>query len=211
MMGFFKKKKDERKLSEKLSSIERQPPIERNISKEEQFEPHFSFKIVLIGHNDSGKISTIERFGNSWFEANTKLTLGISFEVKEIQIEDLNIKLQIWDLVTEERWRALVPYYCRGALGAILIFDVSNLESLSQLSKWVQIIKANTTNIPLILLGNLEDSNRPRMVSVEMALDFVRSEGLNGYFECNIVKGEKLEHVFDSLTRLIIKRYEKTN
>lgn len=209
MMGFLKKKKVEGKLSDKLSSIEKEPPIEREIAEEGQFEPHFSFKIVLIGHNASGKITSLESFGNSWFKSNTKLTLGISFEVKEIQIEDLNIKLQIWDLATEERWRSLVPFYCRGALGAILIFDVSNVESLSQLSKWVQIIKANTANIPLILMGNLEDSNRPRTVSTEKAMDFVRSEGLNGYFECNIIKGEKLEHIFESLTRLIIKKYEK--
>ncbi|TFG00117.1 MAG: hypothetical protein EU542_08360, partial [Promethearchaeota archaeon] len=93
----------------------------------------------------------------------------------------------------------------------ILIFDVANSESLYQLSKWIEIIKNNTSNIPMILMGNLDGSMRPRMVSAEKALDFVRSEGLHGYFESNIVEGEKLEHVFESLTRLIIKKYEKSN
>ncbi|TFG18835.1 MAG: GTP-binding protein, partial [Promethearchaeota archaeon] len=161
--------------------------------------------------DDSGHISSLESFGNSWFKSNTKLTIGISFEVKEIQIESLNIKLQIWDLATQDQWQELVPKYCRGALGAILIFDVANGESLYQLSKWIEIIKTNTANIPMILMGNLDGSMRPRMVSAEEALDFVRSEGLNGYFESNIVQEEKLDHVFESLTRLIIKRYEKTN
>ena len=209
-MGFLKRTKVKKKLSEKLTSIKKKSLTDSNVSQEVQFEPDFSFKVLLIGHNDSGKISSLESFGNSWFKANTKLTLGISFEVKEIQIESLNIKLQIWDLSTEERWRALVPMYCRGALGAVLIFDATNLESLYQLSKWIQIIKTNTVNIPLILMGNLDDSNRPRTVSAEKALDFVRSEGLNGYFEGNIVKGEKLVTLFESLTRLIIKKYEKT-
>ena len=209
-MGFFKRKKIKRKVSDKLSSIEKQPRIERRISEETQFEPDFSFKILLIGHNDSGNISSLESFGNSWFKINTRITLGISFDVKEIHIESLNIKLQIWDLSTEDRWRAMVPFYCRGALGAMLIFDVSNLESLFQLSKWIKIIKANTAKIPMILMGNLEDSTHPRMVSAEKALEFVKSEGLNGYFESNIAKQEKLENIFESLTRLIIKKYEKT-
>ena len=210
-MGFFTKKRSKSNIEEKSSSIEKSPITEPKVSQETHFEPHFSFKVLLIGHDDSGKISSLESFGNSWFKSNTKLTIGISFDVKEIQIESLNIKLQIWDLATEDYWRALVPKYCRGALGAILIFEVANSNSLYQLSKWIQIIKANTPNIPMILMGNLDDSMHPRMVSAEEALEFVRSEGLNGYFESNIVQEEKLEHVFESLTRLIIKRYEKTN
>jgi len=210
-MGILKRKKVKRKLNEKLSSIEKRPINEQKLGEEAQFEPDFSFKILLIGHDDSGKISSLETFGNSWFKSNTRLTLGISFEVKEIQIENLNIKLQIWDLATEDRWRTLAPYYCRGALGAMLIYDVSNSESLYQLKKWMQIIKTNTANIPMILIGNLEDSTRPRMVSAEEALDFVKSEGLKGYFESNIAKGEKFEYIFENLTRLIIKKYDKTN
>jgi len=210
-MGFFMKKRSKTNIEEKLSSIKKSPINEPKVSQESPFEPHLSFKVLLIGHDDSGHISSLENFGNSWFKSNTKLTIGISFEVKEIQIESLNIKLQIWDLATQDQWRDLVPKYCRGALGAILIFDVANTESLHQLSPWIEIIKTNTANIPMILMGNLDASMRPRMVSAEEALDFVRSEGLNGYFESNIVQEEKLEHIFESLTRLIIKRYEKIN
>lgn len=210
-MGFFKRKQSKRNVKDKVASINKGPIKESIVKQESQFEPHLSFKVLLIGHDDSGHISSLESFGNSWFKSNTKLTIGISFEVKEIQIESLNIKLQIWDLATQDQWQELVPKYCRGALGAILIFDVANGESLYQLSKWIEIIKTNTANIPMILMGNLDGSMRPRMVSAEEALDFVRSEGLNGYFESNIVQEEKLDHVFESLTRLIIKRYEKTN
>lgn len=210
-MGFFTKKRSKSNIEEKSSFKEKSPLKDSKITQEAPFEPHFSFKVLLIGHDDSGHISSLESFGNSWFKSNTKLTIGISFEVKEIYIERLNIKLQIWDLATQDQWLDLVPKYCRGALGAILIFDVANSESLYQLSKWIEIIKNNTSNIPMILMGNLDGSMRPRMVSAEQALDFVRMEGLNGYFESNIVEGEKLEHVFESLTRLIIKKYEKSN
>ena len=210
-MGILKRKKRKKKFKEIDYLRENYYLKEPKIREDEHFEPHFLFKVILIGHNDSGKISSLERFGNSWFESNTKLTLGISFEVKEIRIENVNIKLQIWDLATKERWKTLASFYCRGALGAILIFDVSNSESLYQLVKWVQIIKANTKNIPIILMGNIDETNNPREVSAEGALDFVKSNKLNGYFEGNIAKGEKFENIFESLIRLIIKKYDETN
>ena len=210
-MGFLKRKKRKKELKEKSYFQEKKYFSKPKIREEEYFEPHFLFKIIVIGHNVSGEISSLERFGNSWFKSNTKLTIGISFEVKQIRIENFNIKLQIWDLATQEQWKDLAHFYCRGALGAILIFDVFNAKSLYHLSKWVQIIRANTKNIPIILMGNLDESDSPREVSAEIALDFVNSNELSGYFECNILKGEKFENMFESLTRLIIKKYDGTN
>ncbi|MEJ2294296.1 MAG: GTP-binding protein [Candidatus Lokiarchaeota archaeon] len=210
-MGFLKRKKRKKKFEEIDNLRENEYLKEPKIRENEYFEPHFLFKVILIGHNDSGKISSLERFGNSWFESNTKLTLGISFEVKEIRIENINIKLQIWDLAAKERWKILAPYYCRGALGAILIFDVSNAKSLYQLLEWVQIIRENTKSIPIILMGNLDESNNPREVSAESALDFLKSNGLSGYFEGNIAKGEKFANIFESLIHLIIKKYDRAN
>lgn len=210
-MGFIKRRKDKKKLKKDESYGKKSPFLERKIKEKGHFDPHFTFKVLLIGHNDSGKITHLERLGNSWFKANTKLTIGISFEVKEIRIENLYIKLQIWDLSTEDRWRDLVPFYCRGALGAILIFEKSTSETLYKLSKWVQIIRDNTTNIPMILIGNTDDLIHPPKISKETGLDFVRTEQLNGYFECNIITGKNVENAFESLTRMIIKKFENRN
>jgi Ras-related protein Rab-11B len=210
-MGLKKRKKDKKRLKEDLSYVKKRPLIERKVKEKVHFDPHVLLKVLLIGHNDSGKITYLESFGNSWFEANTKLSIGISFEIKEIKIENLNIKLQIWDLVTEDRWRDLVPFYCRGALGAILMFEISNSDTLQKLSKWIPIVRDNTSDIPMILMGNNDVLNNPRQVSKEQALDYVRSEQLNGYFECNVITGENLNNTFESLTRMIIKKYENKN
>lgn len=207
-MGLKKRRRDKKRLKIDLTNVKKQPLNEGKGKKENRFDPHFTFKVLLIGHNASGKITHLESYGNAWFRANTKLSIGISFEIKEIKIENLNIKLQIWDLATEDRWRDLVPYYSRGALGAIFMFETSNSETLDKLSHWVQTVKENTTSIPMILIGNYDDSNHPRQVSKEEGLDFVRSEELNDYFECNVLTGENLENAFKSLTRMIIKKYE---
>ncbi|MFX0059525.1 MAG: Rab family GTPase [Candidatus Hodarchaeota archaeon] len=206
-MGFFRRKNDRKKLKRDSSYVKKQTLIKPKV-EEEKLLPDFLFKVLLVGHNDSGKITHLERFGNSWFEANTKLTIGISFEIKEIKIENLYIRLQIWDLASQDRWKPMVPLYCRGALGAILMFEISSSETLDKLSQWVQIIRENTRNIPIILIGNYDDLNHFRQVSVDQGLDFVKSEGLNGYFECNVLIGENLNKVFESLIRMIIKKYE---
>ncbi|MFW9773804.1 MAG: Rab family GTPase [Promethearchaeota archaeon] len=207
-MGSKKSNIDNEKLREELSNIKKEPFVEKKVKKKAHFDPHFLFKVLLVGHNDTGKITYLENYGNSWFKANTKLSIGISFEIKEIKIESLNIKLQIWDLATEERWRVLVPLYCRGALGALLMFEISNSKTLYILPKWIQIIRDNTNNIPLILMGNNDNSNNLSQVSKEQALEFLRSEQLDAYFECNVLTGENLKNVFESLTRMIIKKYE---
>ena len=207
-MGLIKRKRDKKRLKIGLFNVKKEPLNERKVEEENYFYPDLIFKILLIGHNDSGKITHLESYGNAWFESNTKLTIGISFEIKEIKIENLNIKLQIWDLATEDHWRDLVPYYSRGALGAILMFEISNSETLDKLSYWVQTVRDNTTNIPMILMGNYDDLDDPRQVLKEESLEFVRSKELNGYFECNVLTGENLENAFKNLTRMIIEKYE---
>jgi len=213
-MGLKKRRKNKSKLKEDLSYdkvAKKQPIIEPKVKEEDHFYPDYLFKVLLVGHNDSGKITHLENFGTSWFKANTKLTIGISFEIKEIKIENLYIKLQIWDLAIQDHWRPLVPLYCRGALGAILMFEISNSETLDKLSQWVQTIRDNTANIPMILMGNYDDLNDLRQVSEQEGLDFVRSEELDGYFECNVLTGANLNTVFESLIKMIIKNYENEN
>ena len=88
-MGFFKRNQRKRNVNDKVSSIDKGPVKEPKVKQESHFEPHLSFKVLLIGHDNSGHISSLESFGNSWFKSNTKLTIGISFEVKEIRLRVL--------------------------------------------------------------------------------------------------------------------------
>ena len=210
-MRLRKRRKGKDYLEEVMSTVKKQPFIAPKVNEEDEFYPDYLFKVLLIGHNDSGKISHLETFGNSWFKANTKLSIGISFEIKEIKIENLYIKLQIWDIATQDHWRIMVPYYSRGALGAIFMFEVSDSRTLEALLPWIQTIRENTTNIPIILMGNYDDLNDIRQISKEEGLEFVNSEGLDAYFECNVLTGENLNNIFESLIRMIIKNYEKKN
>ncbi|MFW9951449.1 MAG: Rab family GTPase [Candidatus Thorarchaeota archaeon] len=207
-MRFINRRKRKGSIQNDLSYVKNKPSFKQEIKEKETFKPHFLFKILLVGYNESGKIHYLEKFGNSWFESNTKLTIGISFEVKKIKIKDVNIKLQIWDLATEQRWKDLIPYYCRGALGAILMFETANSETLYKLSHWIPIIREYTSNIPIILMGNNDDVDNSRQVSAEEGIEFVKSEQLNGYFEASVTSGENLENIFESLTRLIIKKFD---
>jgi small GTP-binding protein len=201
-MGLIKRRRDKKRTKQNASYFNKQSLIEPKFKGKAHFDPYFLFKVLLIGYSDSGSIDYLKSFGDSWFKENTKLSIGISFEVKKIMIEHLNIKLQIWDLSIKDRWRDMVPYYCRGAVGAILMFEISNSNTFHMLSKWVKIIRDNTKNIPVILIGNKNDLNR--QVTEEQSLDFVRSEQLNGYIECNVLTGENVNKVFESLTRMIL-------
>jgi small GTP-binding protein len=200
-MGLIKRRRNEKRTRQNSSYFNKHSLIEPKFKGEAHFDPYYLFKVLLIGYSDSGSIDYLKSFGDAWFKENTKLSIGISFEIKKIKIEHLNIKLQIWDLSIKDRWRDLIPFYCRGAVGAILMFEISNSETFQILSKWIKIIRDNTKNIPVILIGNRDDL---RQVTKQQSLDFVRSEQLNGYIECNVLTGENVNNVFESLTRMIL-------
>jgi len=95
------------------------------------------FKIVLTGDPNAGKSRILQRYvrGES---SETKPTIGVEFTSKIVQTSDDKIvNLQIWDTAGSERFRSVTNHYYRGALGVILVFDITNLDSFCNLNFWL--------------------------------------------------------------------------
>lgn len=83
------------------------------------------------------------------------LTSGIDFKQKLINLDGVPIKLQIWDTAGQERFRTLTTAYYRGAMGILLMYDVTSLESFNNLSYWLRNIQENASpDVVKILAGN---------------------------------------------------------
>ncbi|MFX1501332.1 MAG: GTP-binding protein, partial [Promethearchaeota archaeon] len=125
-------------------------------------EYDYLFKSIVVGDGGVGKTALTLRFSKGFFTEDYKMTIGVDFHVKTINIDALEgpirAKLQIWDTGGQERFSSIRPMYYRGSLGALLIFDLTNASSFDHLPQWIEEVRANVkTEIPLLLVGNKSD------------------------------------------------------
>jgi len=123
----------------------------------------FLFKIVLVGDSGVGKSNLLSRFTRNTFTVDEKSTIGVEFATRIIPMNDhKKIKAQIWDTAGQERYRAITNAYYRGALGAILVFDVTRKTSFDNIPRWLRELRDHANkDIVLILVGNKSDLVTP--------------------------------------------------
>ena len=95
------------------------------------------YKIVLLGESSVGKSSILERLQNNTFDDNKSSTIGAAFISKKIVRDTDLINLQIWDTAGQERFHNLTPLYYRNSNAALLVFDLTSLESFKKAEYWI--------------------------------------------------------------------------
>ncbi len=156
-------------------------------------EYDFTFKIVLVGDASEGKSYFARNFCYDLFNSDTRITIGVDFFIRSLNLLGQNIKFQIWDLGAEERFRFLVPTYCRGANGGIIVYDVKNANSLAHILENVQIIRREAGDIPIIIIGTkCEEDDQKDSRDQEMQKD--QSD--------NIQEAEK---IFENLAETLVE------
>ena len=99
----------------------------------------FLYKVVLIGDSAVGKSNLMSRYMKNEYSKESKTTIGVEFSSKKIVTEDgLTIKAQIWDTAGEEKYKSVTSAYFRGAVGALLIYDITQKKSFENILDWMQ-------------------------------------------------------------------------
>jgi len=140
----------------------------------------FTFKIVLVGEASEGKSYFARNFCYNLFNNDTRITIGVDFFIRNLNKFGQNIKFQIWDVGSEERFRFLVPTYCKGANGGIIVYDVKNANSLAHILENIQIIRKEAGDIPIIVLGTKcidDDQENSRDQGVQITKSKDRQNG----------------------------------
>ncbi|CAI0437662.1 unnamed protein product [Linum tenue] len=135
-------------------------------------EYDYLFKIVLIGDSGVGKSNLLSRFTRNEFCLESKSTIGVEFATRTLQVTTLVegrvVKAQIWDTAGQERYRAITSAYYRGALGALLVYDVTKPITFENVSRWLKELRDHAdANIVIMLIGNKTDLKHLRAVALE--------------------------------------------
>lgn len=172
------------------------------------FKPPFSydhtFKILLVGPPGVGKRNLTQRYCYNVFDPQDKLTIGVDFHVKTVEIQGKRIKLQIWDVAGEERFRFLLPTYTLGANAAMIIFDITKFKTIDQMYNWIQTIREKAGDIPIMLIGNKLDLEDSRELKREKGIEIAKEFNLSSYSEISTKTGQNVEKIFEALTESVI-------
>lgn len=173
-------------------------------------EYDYLFKVVLIGDSGVGKSNLLSRFTRNEFCLESKSTIGVEFATRTLQVEGKTIKAQIWDTAGQERYRAITSAYYRGALGAILVYDITKPISFENTSRWLKELRNHAdSNIVIMLVGNKTDLKHLRGVASEDAQSFAEREGLS-FVETSALEAINVENAFQmvlgEIYRIISKK-----
>nr|XP_027108548.1 ras-related protein RABA3-like [Coffea arabica] len=159
----------------------------------------YVFKVVVIGDSAVGKSQILSRFTKNEFCFDSKSTIGVEFQTRTANINSKVVKAQIWDTAGQERYRAVTSAYYRGALGAMLVYDITKRQSFDHVARWVEELRAHADNsIVIVLVGNKADLVDLRTVPAEDALEFAENQGLL-FFETSALNGDNVDAAFFKL------------
>lgn len=156
----------------------------------------YVFKIVLIGDSAVGKTQLLLRFVKNEFKLDSVATIGVEFHTRTVLMDHKTVKAQIWDTAGQERHRAVTNAYYRGAVGAMLVYDITKHQSFDHVAKWLQELRVHADkNIVIMLLGNKSDLESLRAVSTEEAKQFAQKENLF-FMETSALEATNVEPAF---------------
>lgn len=166
----------------------------------------FILKILTAGEGGVGKTTLLHRYVEGKFSADTRMTIGVEFFLKEVNVDSQHCTLQLWDFGGQERFRFLLESYVLGAKGALLLFDLTRPMSLEHLEQWVKLCRKTDPNLPILFLGTKNDLAEEIMIDDDYALSFKDEFGFFDYLRISSKSGENVGVAFDLLTKKILER-----
>ena len=165
------------------------------------------FKVLLIGDIAVGKSSIFNRYGKSTYEGDYKSTIGVDFLsiiVDEIPgIKNKKIMIQLWDTAGQEKFRTITRTYFKGAHGAVIVYDITNRSSYTNVHNWVQDIdKYSPLGIAKLLIGNKWDDSTNRKVMYEEGKDLADLYKMQ-FIETSAKSNTNIKETFNTLIKLM--------
>ncbi|KAM3129077.1 Ras- protein yptc6 [Paramecium bursaria] len=159
----------------------------------------FLFKIVLIGDSGVGKSNLLQRFTKNDFSLESRPTIGVEFATKTLKVVNKSIKCQIWDTAGQERYRAITNAYYRGAVGALVCYDVTRRQTYEATEKWLGELKEHAdSNIVIMMVGNKIDKSDQKVVRTDEASQFCEQNKI-AFIETSALESTNVDQAFQKI------------
>ena len=169
----------------------------------------YLFKVVIIGDSGVGKSNLLSRFTRNEFHLDSKSTIGVEFATRSIQHDGKIIKAQIWDTAGQERYRAITSAYYRGAVGALLVYDISKRLTFENVERWLKELRTHADpSIVVMLVGNKCDLKHLQAVLTDDAKSFAEQNNL-AFIETSALDASGVDVAFQNILTEIYRLMNK--
>ena len=166
----------------------------RQVTTIEQEE--IKYKLIVIGDENVGKTSILNRFKNNQFSPEYEPTVGLDFQSIPILIDDQSVTLLLYDTAGQEKFKSLIPLYTNEANIILLIYDISNKESFENIGKWFDSLNnINKEEVVFALVGNKSDLDFNRKVTKEEAESYAKEHNYV-FQEVSALSAEGIQELF---------------
>ncbi|CED84490.1 gtp-binding protein ypt1 [Phaffia rhodozyma] len=174
-------------------------------------EYDYLFKLLLIGDSGVGKSCLLLRFADDTYTESYISTIGVDFKIRTIELEGKTVKLQIWDTAGQERFRTITSSYYRGAHGIIVVYDVTDNETFTNVKQWLQEIdRYAIEGVNKLLVGNKNDLVSKKAVEYGAAKEFADSLSIP-FLETSAKEATNVEQAFLTMAKQIKDRMGSTS
>ena len=165
----------------------------------------FQFKLVLLGEQAAGKSSLVLRFVKGQFVEYQESTIGSAFLTQTVCLADTTVKFEIWDTAGQERYHSLAPMYYRGAQAAIVVYDITSMDSFERAKSWIkELQRQGNPNIVIALAGNKLDLADKRAVPTADAQAYADENG-NLFMETSAKTAINVNELFVAIAKKLPK------
>ena len=180
---------------------------------EEEYD--YLYKIVLVGEAGVGKTHLLSRYVKGSLPKNPTSTIGVEFATRTVPLlTGGTVRAQIWDTAGQERYKSITSAHYRRAVGALLVYDVTNEKSFLNLKKWIDDLKENAEpDIVIMLVGNkidlCEKNPNFRKVPTEQGLKFAQTHAML-FEETSAITVTRVREAFENLLQEIYNFKSRT-
>ncbi len=159
----------------------------------------YMFKLVVVGDSGVGKSQLLSRFTNDEFDLDSKSTIGVEFSTRQIEHDGKTIEAQVWDTAGQERYRAITAAYYRGAVGALLVYDISKRLTFENVERWLKELRTHADpSIVVMLVGNKCDLKHLQAVLTDDAKSFAEQNNL-AFIETSALDATNVDLAFETI------------
>ena len=168
------------------------------------------FRYIIVGDMAVGKSCLLLQFTDNKFRHQHELTIGVEFGGKTIEVANKVVKIQIWDTAGQEAFQAITRTYYKGAIGALLVYDITRRDTFTHITRWLEEVKTHRSkSVCIILIGNKKDLEDKRQVSYEEGETLAKENDLL-FLETSAKTAFNVAEAFNISANKIIEMIQKT-